>query len=137
MLRRGVIKELNLSEQAALDPVDVIWGDGSKSVSTRETKLGQMEAFVMADEDLEDNLISLNRFVKNGSTVLFEDDGGVIFNQVNSKTIPLQRVDGTWRIWLHHIQRYDTMPEPWRQRKEPSSKLVAQSDSRKETAKSA
>jgi hypothetical protein len=78
-------------------------------VSREGTFVGSMPATVV--KDLTDNLISFQHFVNGGSIVVLNNDEGLIWNSVNSKTIPLYRDGLSWRCYLDSIVAYDYLTD--------------------------
>ena len=94
-------KDFNPHEQR----MEVVYGGGDKAPIVSKVQVGELEALVVPD--LQDNLVSLSDFADKGSTILLSSAGGLISNSLNDKQIVLNKDDGSWRVSLSDIEKYN------------------------------
>ena len=52
-----------------------------------------------------DSLFSPDQLLDSGSIILMKKNGGVLFNDENSKIIPIHRMKSQWRVFLSDIKK--------------------------------
>ena len=103
-----ITEQLARDREYKLDTIvggpNVTWGDASVSTPIKHTTWmnDSMKAFVV--EGLEDCLISVHDYTKQGNAVLFNSGGGRIFNDWSDDEIAVKLVNGQFCVDLNDVE---------------------------------
>ena len=71
----------------------IIYGNGQSSTTHQQTRLGQLEAIVCPDQDLHEDLISVNPLLDQGFRLTMQADRGELVNDERGTSIARWSVD--------------------------------------------
>ena len=104
LLRRTTAENLGLDINCSSVPTRIVFGNSSSSLSKNHTFLGDLQALVVEDDGLTDDLVSANPLVDKGYTITLDKDGGSIYNPSNNVSAEITRDGPSWKVWLTDIE---------------------------------
>ena len=104
LLRRTTAENLGLDINCSSVPTRIVFGNSSSSLSKNHTFLGDLQALVVEDDGLTDDLVSANPLVDKGYTITLDKDGGFIYNPSNNVSAEITRDGPSWKVWLTDIE---------------------------------
>ena len=102
ILRRSTA-EANNFPSAVGPPTAVVFGNGSSSIARDHVTIGQLPAIVCDDNDLQEDLISINPLLDSGFKLTIEANHGVLVNDSTQQTIHVRRDGSRWSVDLQDL----------------------------------
>ena len=102
MLRESTVRSQGLSTSTRPETT-IIFGNGQSSSTHRQAQLGELEAIVCADQDLHEDLISVNPLLDKGFKLTMEADRGELTNAQSGVSIGVIRQGARWSVDLDDL----------------------------------
>ena len=102
MLRESTVRSQGLSTSAR-PTTTIMFGNGHTSSTDRQAQLGDLEAIVCSDTDLNEDLISVNPLLDKGFKLTMESDSGELRNESTGVSIGVRRSGAKWSVDLDDL----------------------------------
>ena len=80
-----------------------MFGNGNTSVTHDHASIGPLPAIVCNDNDLMEDLVSVNPLLDSGYKLTMESGYGTLFNEETQQTIHVKRQGPRWSIDLQDL----------------------------------
>ena len=84
-------------------PTAVMFGNGQTSVTHDHASIGELPAIVCDDNDLKEDLVSVNPLLDSGYKLTMESEFGTLFNEETQQTIHVRRDGPRWSVDLRDL----------------------------------
>ena len=102
LLRESTVRSQGLSTSTRPETT-IVFGNGQSSSTHRQAQLGELEAIVCADQDLHEDLISVNPLLDKGFKLTMEADRGELTNAQSGVSIGVIRQGARWSVDLDDL----------------------------------
>ena len=90
----------------------IIFGNGDTALSRERTQIGELEALVCEDKDLNEDLVSINPLLDIGFKLTMESSCGKLSNEETGHVIHVRREGPRWSIDLEDLAKVTSdMPD--------------------------
>ena len=123
IIRESTATSLNYETQSAR-PMEIVFGNGSTAVSQTEARIGRYPALVCNDEDLAEDLVSINPFLDSGFNLILRRSGGFLEHPETGEKIAISREGARWSVDLEDVCALRTGPAKIKTQKALASMLT-------------
>lgn len=83
----------------------IVFGNGEDLLSDENVKIGPVNAIVVPDGSIVEDLVSAGDFVDSGCIIYQDKNGGSISNPLTGAEVKIQRHDRKWTVWLKDLEK--------------------------------